>query len=181
MAVLRQAFIDAKKRLGRLGLRLIHFSVQKRHVHLIVEVESTRALSRGIQGLCISIAKRLNKRLGRKGTVFGDRFHSHVLTTPSEVYFALKYVLLNARRHGVRDGVRTWRDKRWMDPCTSGEYFDGWVDCPPRPPPNPEDWVVVKPESWLLRGGWRERGVGRPVRLDEIPGVVHVTGHRRRR
>ena len=41
----------------RFGLRLTQFSIQSHHAHLIVEVDDRRALSRGMQGLCIRIAR----------------------------------------------------------------------------------------------------------------------------
>src|SRR5262245_20180575 len=37
----------------RLGMRLVHFSVQRDHIHLIVEALHTTALSRGVQGLSV--------------------------------------------------------------------------------------------------------------------------------
>ncbi|HZX94053.1 MAG TPA: hypothetical protein VFE90_06025, partial [Myxococcales bacterium] len=43
--------------LGRSGLRVIDFTVLGNHLHLLVEADSSRALSRGMQGLCIRIAK----------------------------------------------------------------------------------------------------------------------------
>ena len=41
------------------GLRIVQFSVQGNHLHLIVEADSSTALSRGMQGLCIRLAKAL--------------------------------------------------------------------------------------------------------------------------
>jgi hypothetical protein len=162
---IERAFWGACHR-GRPDFRPIHFSVQKHHVHLIVEAESALALSRGMQGLCIRIAKALNKALDRKGKVFSDRFFSKAVSRPTETRNCLAYVLLNVRRHDAQRGKV--RDPSWIDPCSSGMYFDGWVDCPARPPPDAER-VVAKPRSWLLRYGWRRYGGG-PIRLDEVPG-----------
>lgn len=152
---------------GRPDFRPIHFSVQKRHVHLIVEAESGLALSRGMQGLCIRIAKALNRALKRKGKVFSDRFYSRAVSRPTETRNCLIYVLNNVRKHDAQRGKV--RERRWIDPCSSGKYFNGWVDCPARPPPDRADWLVAKPRSWLLRRGWREHGGG-PIRLEEVPG-----------
>lgn len=77
------------------GMRVIHYSVVKDHLHFIVEAESSAALSRGMQGLTIRMAKRINKVLGRRGKVFIDRYWSHVLRSPSETRAALNYVLKN--------------------------------------------------------------------------------------
>lgn len=72
--------------------RIVHFSVQGEHLHFIVEADGNRALSEGMQGLTVRLAKGLNRVMGRHGKVFADRFHAHVLDTPAEVRNALAYV-----------------------------------------------------------------------------------------
>src|ERR1700736_5986544 len=76
---------------SRQTIRLTEFSVQGNHLHLIVEAAYAERLSRGMQGLAISIAKRLNVLLGRSGPVFADRYHAHTLKTPTEVAHAVAY------------------------------------------------------------------------------------------
>ena len=152
MAVLRAAF-DAGKQ--RFGFRLVQFSVQADHLHLIAEADDQRALSRGMRALGVRIAKRLNRALQRSGSVFADRYHARQLKTPTEVRNALRYVLNNALHHGRRGSL--------PDPCSSGPAFDGWRDrfvheLPAAP--------VVAARSWLLRLGWRKRG---RIGLREMP------------
>ena len=80
-----------------------------------VESEGTRALACGMQGLEIRLAKAVNRRLGRAGRVFTDRYHCRALRTPREVRNALVYVLLNGRKHAVKGSkiVRlAWFPKR---------------------------------------------------------------------
>src|SRR5207249_5379538 len=84
---------------SRGGLRVLQFSVQRDHVHLLVEAADMRGLSRGLQGLAIRIAKAVNRVLGRRGRVWGDRYHARALRTPREVRNALVYVLQNWRKH----------------------------------------------------------------------------------
>ena len=88
-----------EKALGRFGLRLIEFTVQGNHLHLIVEADDSRSLSRGMQGLAIRIAKTLNSMMNRAGAVFADHFHSRLLKTPTELVNAIRYVLGNAAHH----------------------------------------------------------------------------------
>ena len=57
MAVLREAFEAGKQ---CFGFRLVQFSVQANHLHLIAEADDRRALSRGMRALGVRIAKRLN-------------------------------------------------------------------------------------------------------------------------
>src|SRR5882672_3801717 len=86
----------------RFGFRLVEYSIQSNHLHLIAEVRDRRALSRGMQGLLVRITRALNKSWGRKGSVFADRYHARALCTPREARNALVYVFHNARHHGAR-------------------------------------------------------------------------------
>src|SRR5438067_9850739 len=120
------------------GFRILHFSVQDDHVHLIVEADDTRALRRGLRGLAIRVARAVNRALGRRGAVWQDRYHARPLTTPRAVRHALVYVLMNLRN--------TTGENAELDPCSSAVYFDGWQE-PVRtaPPPAP----VVRARTWL--------------------------------
>jgi hypothetical protein len=136
----------------RQGLRILHYSAQSNHVHLICEAEDARSLSRGMQGLCVRIAQALNRLWKRCGSFFADRYHCRQLKTPTEVRNTLKYVLLNAAHHGIRllGGI---------DSFSSGSWFDGWSrptgtlhlalrSCPFPPA-----------RSFLMTKGWRKHGL----------------------
>jgi putative transposase len=145
----------ALARASRDVFRVIAFSVQRNHLHLIVEAEAGAALSRGVQGLSIRIAKAVNRVLGRRGAVWGDRFHARDLTTPREVRNALVYVLQNHRKHGDGRGPR-------FDPCSSARWFEGWRLRVEKALSSP----VVTARTWLARWGWRRHGLLDP---DERP------------
>lgn len=139
------------------GFRVCHFSVQQNHIHFIVEARDSEHLSRGMQGLSIRIARSINREISRRGRVFADRYHAHILKTPREVKNAVNYVLNNRSRHNpVRDGQWTLMQE---DSCSSAGWFDGWrtraIPCcvPTGPPP------VSKPKTWLLTVGWRRHGL----------------------
>ena len=93
---LRQAFEKAR---GRFGGRLIEYSVQGTHLHLIVEADGSVALSRAMQGLAIRIAKALNAMMERAGRVFEDHYFSRLLRSPTELTRAIAYVLGNHQHH----------------------------------------------------------------------------------
>src|SRR3954470_24362488 len=84
---------------NKFGMRLVHFAVLGNHVHMICEADDTAALSRGMQGLEIRMAKALNRAQGRSGTVFSDRYHARILRTPAQTKNAVRYVLRNHERH----------------------------------------------------------------------------------
>jgi REP element-mobilizing transposase RayT len=138
--------------------RVVHFSIQGEHLHFIVEANDNRALSEGMQGLQVRLAKGLNRLMDRHGKVFADRFHAHVLRTPAEVRNALAYVLLNRRSHMARIGKAP---AAGLDPFSSAAAFDGWREIRPEPAT-----VTSPPQTWLLGQGWRKRGLLSP---HEIP------------
>jgi len=82
--------------------RVVHFSIQSNHVHLIVEAMDRDALTGGMRGLASRIAKGLNKLWSRKGRVISTRFHDVVLRSLRQVRNALRYVLNYHLKHGAR-------------------------------------------------------------------------------
>jgi REP element-mobilizing transposase RayT len=153
------AMLAAKE---RLGMRLVHFSIEHDHVHLLVEAMSNDALFRAMCGLACRFAKRLNRLMGRAtGEVFGDRFHARVLTTPRAVRTALAYVLCNFRKHGAA------RPSDVLDPFSSAQWFVGWrgvvaIEIASAP--------VAAPRTWLLGVGWQR--AGGPIDPRHHPGVL---------
>ncbi|HEY7374452.1 MAG TPA: transposase [Polyangia bacterium] len=137
--------------------RIIHFSVQRDHVHAIVEGDDKRSLSLGVAGLKIRAAKALNRALGRSGAVWSGKYHARALRTPREMRSALLYVLQNWKKH--------IRGATGIDGRSSAPWFDGWKRMPAVPTaPRP----VAEPRTWLAAKGWRERGGG-PLGPDEMP------------
>jgi hypothetical protein len=127
----------------RFGFRLVHFSVQGNHLHLIVEANDEKALARGLQGLGVRIAKALNRVMGRKGSVFADHYHANILRSPTRVANALAYVLLNFLHHFPGEAARFTEEPR-------DRFSSAWREPGTDPP-------VVPARTWLLSEGWRRR------------------------
>jgi REP element-mobilizing transposase RayT len=148
------------------AFRVVHFSVQSDHVHLVVEGDAPMALVRGVQGLAGRCAKGVNRAVGRRGCVWSSRFHSHALRTPTETRRELVYVLLNFRKHlGAAAGV---------DPRSSGPWFGGWRTSVPAPRGT---GPVAPPKTWLATVGWRRAGGA--IGIDERPGAGRASPDRR--
>jgi REP-associated tyrosine transposase len=136
--------------------RVIHFSIQQDHGHFIVEGDEPRRARGGMHGLAIRLALAVNRALGRKGQVVGDRYHARPLTTPRQMRISMVYVLLNFRKH--------LRAPACVDPRSSGPHFSGWqrppaaTDAPP---------ATAPPATWMASVGWRR--AGGPLRLEEHP------------
>jgi REP element-mobilizing transposase RayT len=155
----------------RPDFRVVEFNILSNHVHLIVEARAAMSLARGMQGLAVRFARRINRALGRKGKLFGDRYHARALRTPRAVRNAIRYVLNNQRHHAAQQGHRL--APRWIDPFSSGPWFGGWArpirtDDPGvaelRRQPRPSAEAGV----WLLAIGWQRHGL---IHFDEIPGA----------
>jgi REP element-mobilizing transposase RayT len=155
LSVLHRVFAAARE---RFGFRLVHFSVQGNHVHLIVEGDDRRAVSRGMKGLAIRMAKALNKLWGRAGSVFDDHYHEVPLASPRQVRNALAYVLHNAKKHGARL-------RGLVDSFTSAAWFDGWKESI-RLVGSMVQAPVTRARSWILQEGWRRRGL---ISIREAP------------
>jgi putative transposase len=142
---------------GRPDFRIVEASIQGNHLHLVIEADDKDALARGVRAFMISVARRLNRAVGRTGPVF-ERYHLTVVRTPRQARHALAYVVNNWRRHGEHLAGFRRRTMR-VDPYSSGPRFAGWRDrldpvslgLPPGYDPLP----VQAARSWLLTTGWR--------------------------
>jgi len=123
--VIERALLGAK---GRFGLRITQFTVQRNHLHLLVETTDKAALRCAMTGLNVRIARGLNKLMGRQGQVIEHRYHAHILRTPAEVRNAISYIRGNLQHHSGRS-VR--------DAYSSDARPD----------------LVVAPRTWLLTVG----------------------------
>ena len=94
---------------ARFGFRLIHFSVQGNHIHFIVEAPDQLALTRAMKGLEVRMARALNRVMCRRGPVFADRYHAHLLRTPREARNACDRALELACSRGTRRPARSSR------------------------------------------------------------------------
>jgi putative transposase len=115
------------------AFRVVHYSVQGNHLHLVVEAHDKVSLSRGMQGLAVRIARALNRAVERKGRVFADHYFARELRTPAEVRRAVRYVLDNHLHHG------------------------------PARAPQTDTFAVaaqVAPRTWLLTVGWLKSRAG---------------------
>ena len=148
----------------------MHYSIQRDHVHLLIEAHSNHSIACGMKSVGSRIGKLANRLFQRSGKVLDGRYHLRPLRTPLEVHRALRYVLLNHRHHAAqRRRPKTKHEidheRAQPDPASSGRWFDGWRIA--THPPNSKDTCEVAPaRTWLLQSGWRRHGLIHPA---EIP------------
>lgn len=147
--------------------RIVEFNVLANHLHLITEADGALPLARGVQGLEVRLARRLNSALKRRGKLFAHRYHARCLTTPKQTRNVLRYVLLNRKHHAAERKFA----KSWIDPYSSAAWFSGWA-APIYPS---TDWKrellamprpTASPTVWLLTTGWLRHG---RLQFDEMP------------
>ena len=173
---IRRSFAEACE---RDDFRLIHYSVLENHLHLLVEAEGSDALGRGMKSLSCRVARAANRVFERSGRVLDGRYYLHLLETIAEAWNALRYVLLNARKHFRQRFGRT--PPAGIDWASSGHCFEGWAgdvsgirDGPfpverqaERQAEREGERAVARPKTWLLREGWKRRG---PIDPAAVPG-----------
>jgi REP element-mobilizing transposase RayT len=148
------------------SFRVVHYSLQRDHLHLIVEAAGKAALGSGMKSISARLARCVNRVFRRSGPALDGRYHLRVLKSPREVRNALAYVLLNVRKH--------WKQRRRaappvrLDEASSGRWFDGWRRRPRGPTSDGKAREVAPAHSWLLRAGWRRHGLVDPA---EVPGA----------
>jgi hypothetical protein len=171
VAVVREVEASFRRGAERGEFRLVHYSIQGDHFHALVEAEGPAALGRGMKSLAARFARAVNRALRRRGPVLRERYHLRVLRSPQQVRNALRYVLLNARRHWAkRRGSRVLPAPVRLDPASSSRWFDGWLrgSVGAEEAARGGDLPAVRPpRTWLLGPGWRRLGLLDPA---EVPG-----------
>lgn len=153
LAQFRKAAVGATKK----GLRILHYSLQTNHFHILAEADNNQILANAMKSLVTCLAIWLKKMWRRKGSIFSERFHSRILRTPTEVKRVLRYILLNYARHA---GVSAR-----IDYYSSGHAFSKWQEllneltdlireqvAQEVDPDNSRG--LSQPESWLASVGW---------------------------
>jgi hypothetical protein len=168
-AALRAAFAAGRSGGGSAAgtFRLCHYAVLNDHLHFLVEAEDRTALSRGLQGLLVRVARTLNRTLRRSGGVFVDRYHDRILKTPREVRNAIRYVLQNGKKHAA-EGCEV-RVTQAIDVFTSAPWFDGFREPIVVHGIATESRPVIPACTWLLTKGWKRHGL---LSVYELPATA---------
>ena len=141
----------------RFGCNLLHYSIQRNHMHLVLLAPDSKSMSRWAQGYCIRLAKALNKLWGRSGKVWRDRFHSTFTRCTYGMQRMVNYVLNNARKHKLDI------PKGEVDPYSSAPWYTKWMDTtlptPMRLRPVALPWQILT-RPWMMP----------VIAIDSVPG-----------
>jgi REP element-mobilizing transposase RayT len=161
--VLYDAFERAVRGTRRDDFRIVEFSVQSDHLHLIVEADDTDALARGMKSFSVRANRLFNAAHGRgRGRVWGDRYHRRDLTNAKQVRNALVYCLGNYKKH-----ERVTSGAPRIDPFSSARWFQGWTAIRQH-----EDGERPSEQAHtvLLRRAWHSHGLIHPGERPRAPG-----------
>ena len=154
--------------LGRSDFQIVHVSIQDTHLHLLVEADDRKALTRGMQSFNIRLARIVHAEQGGAGKVFKYRYHATQIRTARHARHALAYVLNNWRRH--------WLDlengrllKTRLDEYSSAISFAGWQQGTFRMPDGYEPLPVMAARTALLAEDWMAYGL---IDIWERPGPI---------
>jgi hypothetical protein len=112
---------------GRLkGMKVIHYTLEYNHVHLLVEAHCHKIMHKGMQAFGISIAKAINKIKITKGTVYKHRYHLRKINSPRELKNVLHYIFHNGIHHkrafSILDPYNSLPVEEKLEPL----YPDSW-------------------------------------------------------
>jgi REP element-mobilizing transposase RayT len=153
--------------LERAAFRIVHISIQRNHLHLIVEAADKDALRHGIQGFKIRLARALNVAFDRGGKVFAFRYEAKQIKTARYARNVISYVLNNWRRH--REDRRAGMESMPFDQFSSAWAFAGWSAQTRHRLPD-DGLPVSQARTGLLASAWEWFGLIDPF---EVPGPMH--------
>ncbi|MDB4941468.1 MAG: hypothetical protein JWP97_1002 [Labilithrix sp.] len=115
-------------KVARDDFRIIEFSIQDSHLHLIAEADDERALTSAMRSLKARVTRSINGHVLRRprGKVWGGRYHRVDLTSRRQARNALVYVLQNAHHHGVVAAGS-------LDPLSSARWSSRYIARAPLP------------------------------------------------
>jgi putative transposase len=117
---LRWLFL-AKK---RYGLRILNYALTSNHVHLLVEDGRRRSVIPCSMDLVSGrVAQEYNRRKGRSGAFWQDRYHGTAIQSGEHLKNCLAYIDLNMVRAGVVRHPREWPHCGYNEICSNRRRY----------------------------------------------------------
>lgn len=95
--MLKRAILNARRQ----GLKVIHFSLEYDHIHLLIEADNNQTLGKGMKAFGVTIAKKINKFRGLMGAVYKHRYHFRRIESSKQLKNVMKYIFSNGVKHGT--------------------------------------------------------------------------------
>jgi putative transposase len=92
----------------RFHFRLWDFRIMGNHIHFLIKPGEGGALSKIMQWIKCNFAKAWNKEHGRKGHVWGERFHSRIINGMADFLRARECIAENPVKAGLVERAAEW-------------------------------------------------------------------------
>jgi REP-associated tyrosine transposase len=123
--------LELERVVERYGWICHAYCLMGNHVHFMIELVET-TLPEGMQQLQSKYARGFNKRYGRTGHVFGNRYFSLPVVDDSHLLELCRYIVLNPVRAGACRAPEDW-------PWSS---YSATIGIAPRPAFLTVDWIL---------------------------------------
>ncbi|MGZ3788931.1 MAG: transposase [Bacteriovorax sp.] len=101
LGILKRAILNARRQ----GLKVIHYSLEYDHVHLLIEAENNHILGKGMQAFGVTLSKAINRMRRLKGGVYKHRYHFRQISGTRELKNVMKYIFTNGLKHKTAKGI----------------------------------------------------------------------------
>ena len=108
----RKWLFEAKK---RYGLCILNYIVTSNHIHLLVQDNGKNEISQSLQLIAGRVAQEYNKRKGRKGAFWEDRYHATAIATDEHLARCITYIDLNMLRAGMVTSPNDWSESGFVE------------------------------------------------------------------
>jgi len=95
LSILKRAIMNARKQ----GLRVIHFTLEYDHIHLLIEAENNEILGKGMQSFGVTFSKAINRMKKQSGGVYKHRYHFRQISGVRQLKNVLNYIFTNGVKH----------------------------------------------------------------------------------
>ena len=95
LKVLKRAILKGRSA----GIRIIHFTLEYDHIHLLVEADCKIKLGRGMMRFGVTLAKGINHYRRDQGQVYKHRYHQRFITSRRDLKNVMNYIFHNGLKH----------------------------------------------------------------------------------
>jgi putative transposase len=120
------------------GMRMLGYTLMPNHFHMALWPSEPDQISRMLQSLCATHAKRLHRKRGTSGcgAVYQSRFKAVPVHTETYFYRLLRYIERNAARADLCERADEWA---WSSASAAGRGLGIRI----------ADWPIPRPPHWL--------------------------------
>lgn len=107
----------------RYNLRVLNYVVTSNHIHLLVEDRGVGEIAQSMRLIAGRTAQAYNRRKGRKGAFWEDRYHATAIESGAHLARCLIYIDLNMVRAGVVQHPSRWPAGGYHEIQTAREHY----------------------------------------------------------